>query len=330
MSIELRNQMSDNTDSSLIRLLDYKEMLNVALKASKICVFAVDLQEQLYTFFENSEDIFGVTPDKVLSDVTPYSKLSPVEYQKAVSEYFSHPDDWKVIDQAFKEIFAGRSTTYQARMRAGGSNYIWCKLDVSPVMENGVPVRMIGVITDITDIKSHTESLEKKANLDTFTGVYNKKHTEVLIQNIMKKEPEKKHGLLLLDIDDFKLINDNYGHTQGDQVLLEVAQELKTVFRKTDVVGRFGGDEFIIFLRDIPSESFLIEKARQLLAVSDKHHKITKSVGAAMYPVHGKSFLELFDKADLALYRAKQTKNTYCIYSPSCSNTMNKRTLQYW
>ena len=132
----------------------YQQRLKVALKAAKICVFEVDLQKQLYTFFANSEDIFGVAGDGILADVAPFSELPPDAYQRAVSEYFSHPDDFETIGRAFQSVFQGKSTTYEARMRAGGSGYIWCKIDVSPVMEDGVPIKMIGVITNIEEQKA--------------------------------------------------------------------------------------------------------------------------------------------------------------------------------
>lgn len=101
----------------------FKERLTIALKAAKICVFEVDLTHQLYTFFENSEDIFGVAGDVILKDVQPYSKLDPDEYRLAVSNYFAHPDDVTVVAKAFSDVLSGRPTTYEARMRAGGSNF---------------------------------------------------------------------------------------------------------------------------------------------------------------------------------------------------------------
>lgn len=72
-------------------IMMFRERLTIALKAAKICVFEVDLTQQLYTCFENSEDIFGVSEDVILKDVQPYSKLSPEAYQLAVSDYFAHP-----------------------------------------------------------------------------------------------------------------------------------------------------------------------------------------------------------------------------------------------
>lgn len=82
----------------------YKERLQIALTAAKICIFEVDLLQQLYTYFENAEVIFGISGEKILKDVQPFSKLEPVEYRKAASAYFSHPEDEAVIEKAFKDM----------------------------------------------------------------------------------------------------------------------------------------------------------------------------------------------------------------------------------
>ena len=219
---------------------EYKKRLHIALKAAKICVFEVDLVNQLYTFFENAEDIFGVSGEAILNDVRPFSQLPPDAYQKAVTEYFSHPDDNQVIEKAFQEIFSGKTATYEARMRAGGSDYLWCKIDVIPVMENKLPVKMIGVITDITSVKRKTDRLENEVKLDTFTGIYNKKYAIEIIEDLLEQDSGQKHALVLLDIDHLKHLNDTYGHTLGDEAIQLVAATLKRSFRKTDVLGRFG------------------------------------------------------------------------------------------
>lgn len=94
----------------------YKERLQIALTAAKICIFEVDLLQQLYTYFENAEVILGISGEKILKDVQPFSKLEPVEYRKAASAYFSHPEDEAVIEKAFKDILRGKESTYVARM----------------------------------------------------------------------------------------------------------------------------------------------------------------------------------------------------------------------
>lgn len=232
-------------------LEQYKDRLRIALSSAKICIFEVDLLRQLYTFFENAEDIFGVSGDSILKDVQSYSTLAPEAYRLAVSKYFSHPDDSAVIEAAFAQILRGEPATYEARMKAGGSAFIWCRISVTPIIEDGKPVRMVGVITDITDLKEKTESLRRAVNLDSFTGLYNKDHTIALINNILDMGTHVKHALVILDIDNFKKFNDTYGHDQGDKIIKALSQKLKNTFRKTDIVGRFGGDEFIVFIQII-------------------------------------------------------------------------------
>lgn len=99
-----------------------------------------------------------------------------------------------MIEAAFAQILRGEPATYEARMKAGGSAFIWCRISVTPITEDGKPVRMVGVITDITDLKEKTESLRRAVNLDSFTGLYNKDHTIALINNILDMGTHVKHA----------------------------------------------------------------------------------------------------------------------------------------
>lgn len=303
----------DNNDFQESKM--YQARLSIALKAAKICVYEVDIVNQLYTFFENSEDIFGVSGDRILQDVQPFSKLEPAAYQKAVSEYFSHPDDAVVIDTAFQSIFEGKSTTYEARMRAGGSHFIWCKLDVTPIMENNEPIKMIGVITDITNIKKKTQKLENAVKYDAFTGLYNKNSSIEFIREQLAKKPNQSHALILVDIDNFKNTNDQYGHDVGDRILRLVAEKLKKTFRKNDIIGRFGGDEFIIFIPSVPNQEWLAKKLNKLIRCEEDGRICTNSIGVSLFPESAADFDMLFKKADEALYQSKQTKAAYTFYS---------------
>ena len=309
---------NDITPTNAVDISDaekYKERLNIALKAAKICVFEVDLVNQLYNFFENSEDIFGISGEKILEDVRPFSNLSPDAYQRAVSDYFSHPDDTEVIDRAFQSIFKGQSTTYQARMRAGGSNFIWCKLDVSPVMQNNIPVRMIGVITDISDLKTKTDTLENAVKIDGFTGLYDKTHAIDLIQQALRQKPDQTHAFILVDIDNFKKCNDLNGHAVGDRIIKLLADTLKSSFRKTDIIGRFGGDEFILLVQDIPNMEWLMEKLQGLVRCDDGGYGCTNSIGISIFPQDSSDFNLLFQKADKALYQSKLIHESYTFFS---------------
>lgn len=292
----------------------YKERLRIALTAAKICIFEVDLPHQLYTYFENAEVIFGVSGEKILRDVQPYSMLEPKAYRLAVSRYFSHPDDEEVIENAFKNILNGNASVYEARMRAGGSGFVWCRIYVTPVSENGIPVKMIGVITDISDMKEQTDSLKKAVNLDTFTGLYNKEYAITLINEILQKNRHLKHALIVLDIDNFKSFNDNFGHDEGDKVIKEVARKIKNTFRKTDIVGRFGGDEFIVLARDIENEQWMNEKLSGLTHLEIGSASCTNSIGVSFFPENASEFSDLFKKADTALYQAKAGRGQFVFY----------------
>lgn len=302
-------------NSYLTEIKTYKNRLRTVLQAARICVFEVDVINQLYTFFENAEAIFGVSGDIILADVQPYSKLPPDEYQEAVSQYFSHPDDAAVIDRAFQSIFNGEHTTYEARMRAGGSHFIWCRLDVTPIIENGVPSKMIGVITDISDIKEKNDDLERAVSLESFTGLLNKSYAIERIRKVLHRSPDRTHALILIDIDNFKPYNDTYGHASGDRVIKMVADSLRNSFRETDIIGRFGGDEFILFLENVPDINWLEERLQTLLRYERNDCRCTCSAGVALFPHNACGFDQLFEQADKALYQSKLIHETYTFFS---------------
>ena len=119
---------------------------------------------------------------------------------------------------------------------------------------------------------------------------------------------------MILDLDDFKKLNDTYGHTAGDDVIKAVAVQLKGSVRANDIVGRLGGDEFGVFIKDIHKASELMEIAERLLKTEGLPFQVTKSIGISVYPRDGYRFRTLYEKADQALYRAKKRKNTYIVY----------------
>lgn len=297
--------------TAMNELRRYKERLRIALTAAKICIFEVDLQKQLYTYFENAEVIFGISGEAVLKDVQPYSRLEPEEYRLAVSSYFSHPEDAAVIERAFSNVLRGKAATYEARMKAGNSGFVWCRIYATPVVEEGTPVRMVGVITDISDLKEQEDRLRQAVNLDAFTGLYNKECAIKLIREILCRENCRKHALIVMDIDNFKNFNDTFGHDEGDKVIREVAGKIRNTFRKTDIVGRFGGDEFIVLARDIDNEQWLQGKLSALTRFEADGIACTNSIGVSVYPRDAEEFGELFRKADAALYQAKTEKEKY-------------------
>lgn len=169
---------------------------------------------------------------------------------------------------------------------------------------------------------SHSNSRENKylihlSEIDPLTSVFNKETTQKLIDQKLKNH--EHFCFLILDVDDFKSVNDNYGHAVGDKVLKNLSDLFKNHFRQTDIVGRIGGDEFIILIEDEHiAESriqSLLQKVNALKIEELQDFKLSISVGMAFAPSNGTTFMELYRHADHALYQTKRTgKNNYKIY----------------
>ncbi|SHJ86342.1 EAL domain-containing protein [Hespellia stercorisuis] len=150
------------------------------------------------------------------------------------------------------------------------------------------------------------------AERDQTTGLLNKAAFQKMTMHAMESYPDDIKALLILDVDDFKNVNDNYGHLVGDDVLQEVANILKKEFRQSDLIGRFGGDEFMVLMNRIPNQKIAVKKAEELItkisSACAKDYQINGgvSVGIAFLEEEGR-YEELFQHADQALYEAKRT-----------------------
>lgn len=184
--------------------------------------------------------------------------------------------------------------------------------------ENGQYI-VVGIMQQTGKAQKQQAYYLTDAARDVGTGVLNKRAiSEYAIEKIKQKQ---KICILIMDIDDFKKINDTFGHMFGDKVLLKVAEILKTVAPSRCTAGRFGGDEFFIVLENVESE----EELRRIIKTMVKHiqwayagivdFRISTSIGISQYPIDGDTYEELFRKADKALYIAKaKGKNRYIIY----------------
>ena len=235
------------------------------------------------------------------------------------------PESAQAIRSMYQQIHEGKpfnSIVVQLPRKDG--SYIWSKISYITIFDDqGKPVKAVEIIEDIDQIKREEYVLREKAMRDIATGLYNKSTTQSLIDDILQryKTYKRSHALLLLDIDNFKDVNDTYGHVVGDIFLEIVADKLKRVVRKTDIVGRMGGDEFAVFLQNLENSSVAEVKAMEILnllrqPLTDQQVIATVSIGIALCPEHGTTFSELYLHADKAMYRAKEkNKNTYIIYS---------------
>ena len=209
------------------------------------------------------------------------------------------------------------------KMGADGSR-IWVSYVVNYLVEESQQLLFI-TLNDIDEQKKEELRLRKLAERDGLSGLYNASMMRSMVNDILHQPMlnEFCQVLLLLDLDNFKMINDTFGHMYGDRVLKDTAKILINKFRENDLVARMGGDEFAVLLRDVKELSLIYhifdELQKELHRVYEKYGKkveISASIGIAYSPQHGLSFDELYEKADRALYQVKyKYKNGIQIYS---------------
>jgi len=230
------------------------------------------------------------------------------------------PEDTKDLIILFEELKNGLkegSTEVMAVNKYGES--VWYKASMSTIFdESEKAIKVVGILSDIDEQKQKLYSAEESAKRDPLTQLYNKTYTRELIQNQLGNI-SLEGAFFMLDIDDFKGVNDSLGHLYGDAVLSELARALKSLFRDSDIVGRVGGDEFVIFMGGVKDLKVIQNKANMILKVFDRSfhkdsikHEISSSIGISLYPQDGSSHDELMQKADRALYYSKSLGKKQC------------------
>jgi diguanylate cyclase (GGDEF)-like protein/PAS domain S-box-containing protein len=239
----------------------------------------------------------------------------------------THPDDVDLDTEKLRQLLDGEISSYQIEKRYhhAWGHYVWVLMTASIVRdENRDPLYVVTQVQDISERKELARRLEYFVDHDFLTGLFNRRHFE----HELARETDRvsRYGdpgaVLVIDIDNFKDVNDTFGHKAGDDVLRGVAALLRERLRHTDIVARIGGDEFAVLLtqtsedhvQDVADE---IVKAlsRQVAVLADRSIRITASVGAALFD--GLTDVEALAYADLAMYEAKEGgRNRFALYRP--------------
>jgi diguanylate cyclase (GGDEF)-like protein/PAS domain S-box-containing protein len=230
-----------------------------------------------------------------------------------------HPDDLEAARRVSLETMKGLRPLAVAeyRVRVGADGWRWL-LTRGRVTERdpvtGRAVRMVGTNVDITDRKQMEEALHSVANTDALTGVANRVALADRVRHAITRS--RRNGtafaLLYLDIDRFKQVNDNLGHSAGDKLLVQFAMRLRSCVRASDSVARLGGDEFIVLLDDLKEREAavriaekILEETRRPVRIDAREVATSTSIGIAYY-VGNETGEELLQRADAALYEAKR------------------------
>jgi len=165
-------------------------------------------------------------------------------------------------------------------------------------------------------IERSNRKLVEKNKIDELTGIYTKRTALNFIDNAISKKPDKELSILLLDVDNFKQINDTHGHLTGDKCLKDLVNIAKNTIRSDDILGRFGGDEFIIIMYETsPVKAYLVAERfrKKVESTEDPHYTI--SIGIASFPLDANNVSDLIKAADKALYMSKENGRNKVSYN---------------
>ncbi len=255
------------------------------------------------------------------------------ELEPTIKSWLSlvHPDDIEGVRETFISHLKSELDTYdiEHRVRTKNGEWKWIQLSGKVVERNpdGHAIRATGTHRDITQKKEDEEKLKYLATHDLLTGLPNRIIFQDKLEYIllMAERHKKFAGILFIDLDGFKSINDSHGHDLGDVLLKNVAERLLECVRGIDIVSRIGGDEFTIILDDVKDHIFLTSITERIIKsistpfnIQKKELIITASIGIAVYPHNGTEGRTLLKKADDAMYKAKANgKNNYQFYDNS-------------
>jgi diguanylate cyclase (GGDEF)-like protein/PAS domain S-box-containing protein len=304
---------------------DQKELIDQLMLENFALKEALQLKsEQLHAVFDRSEVKtwqLDIPSERLKVFNAPWGELlgyQPEEVEASVAGWKGnlHPEDRDFVVAALEKHLRGESDAFEVvhRMIRKGGDISWIS-DRGRVVEfdeNGKPLRMIGAHCDITQEKLYEQKLSKMVNLDPLTGLMNRK---AFIDNYTQCDVnvERSSSLLFLDLDDFKHVNDQYGHKFGDMVLCYIAELLQSLLPSNASICRFGGDEFLISHPKTERHA-LQQLCEELLApfqtpiiIEKERLDIGLSIGISIFNSTEESFEEVCHRADKAMYTVKNT-----------------------
>ena len=292
------------------------ERYKIIMEQTNDILFEWDIGSDTVVFSSNWKTKFGYNPiSEKVSELIP--KISLL-----------HPEDMAPFGRLIAELRRGRRYgELEFRVADSAGRYQWCKLRATVQFDDqGKPCKAIGIVVDINADKMAAQELKARAERDTLTRLYNKESARQRIEHHLANRGEGEGAaLFVIDIDNFKMVNDQYGHMFGDAVLTKIATRLSQLFRSGDIVARIGGDEFMALLQgSLDDERVkivagrLIDCFEHVLEELPRECLISCSIGIAVCPRDGEDYQTLFRRADVALYQAKAYgKKQYQIYDQS-------------
>ncbi|MFN3862189.1 MAG: putative bifunctional diguanylate cyclase/phosphodiesterase [Roseateles sp.] len=288
-------------------------------------------QARLDKFMQATVEGILFHKDGITTDVNPpCCALVGYTLEEMVGRHvltFIAPDELPKVKEVMRQ---GRELRYETAVKHKDGTRIPVEFIVRTLERDGEKLRMT-IVRDIRDRLDREARIHHLAHHDSLTGLLNRAAFMDRMALLMRQAERKGEmlALLFIDLDNFKRVNDSLGHLQGDQVLTTVSERLVGALRASDLVGRFGGDEFVVLLTDLQSRQDIVVVLEALLSVVEVPVKadgralsVTPSIGVAVFPDDGRHADELIQHADTAMYRAKaRGRATYQFFESVLAQT---------
>ena len=254
----------------------------------------------------------------------PFDKVLRIIAEKQIREDFRQGYlDTFLPENVLRAYQAGTDRlTYEFMITEDGQTYFWMRITAGLVAwESDGSVHMLVYRQNIDAEKRQEQKMLELARRDEMTGLLTKTATQRRVDELLKEQPDGQFAYFIFDIDNFKQANDRFGHEYGDTVIMAFTRILRQHFRKEDVLGRIGGDEFVVFV-PYSEEEWVRKKTETLCRALHYFHKsedmtwqMSASIGVALSPAHGVDAATLYKNADIALYQTKKRgKNGFTIF----------------
>ncbi len=280
-----------------------------------------ELSDNILFTYDVATDVFEAS-SKILRSMGTRTRIENAIESMTYGDILDHRDVPAFISALSNGLSGQRKNFFEARVINSRGDGVWHRIKFFVVYdENGDPMQFVGTMTDIDKEKKEKKRLIVQAETDQLTGFLNKISTALKVNELIREHADG--ALFLFDIDDFKKLNDTYGHHVGDVFLKEFTSKLLMSFRTTDIFGRVGGEEFILYLGGVGNNKHYIEeKAAQIQNICHSisldvapEKTFSCSIGIAIAPVNGTNYTELYEKADEAMYSVKKSgKNNFAFY----------------
>ncbi|MGN0377708.1 MAG: diguanylate cyclase [Suilimivivens sp.] len=285
-----------------------KERYRILAETTPSLLFEYRPAEDTMIFFYNFPD------NKKRREIPHYKEF-------AKKSPLVHPDHVQVfMDVLMKASMSPEKGELEYLSKVSTGEFQWHRTYYSSIVdEEGKVISVLGRIHNIHESETAKREMQHKVETDTLTGLYNRGAISEKVSKWLKANPTGEAYMIMIDVDNFKSINDMYGHSLGDDVLKEVAKLLLSCFDEDSIFSRFGGDEFVGFVTDEPAcrvqsrvDSFMERLLKEVHSLEETVHC---SIGIAGRASKYDEFEDLFNRSDNAMYQAKKAgKNRYCVF----------------